>query len=103
MVTAPEPEPQWHFTASRRQAEDRVRIAAVMLSHRAGEAPACDIATDAAGNMKVRVSQEEGALSIRLALRPSTDRAAPLGTVRYTPESGPGVTLRIETEPGMTP
>lgn len=96
MVTAPEPEPQWHLTATTRKRSRSVRIAAVMLIAENGTFPECKI--EMIGNQSLRLSGrfDSGKFISTIDLDPTNFRQSPIITVRYEPLDGPVELLSVD-------
>jgi hypothetical protein len=97
MVTAPEPDPQWHLTARLRKARQHVRIAAVMVNHPAGQLPSVAITRPAAGSVNVGIANGGGVTRIDLSLEPRPgEEQGGLGTITHHSKDGSETTMRLE-------
>ena len=85
MVTAPEPDPQWHFGASLRDATRTVRIAAVMVTHGHDELPQVNLSRRDAGEVEL-VASDGAVIKIRLNL--AATGQDPVATVAYRSAEG---------------
>lgn len=97
MVTAPEPDPQWHLTATLREARPHVRIAAIMINHTDNQQPEYQLTRKGSGKITLRIPQDAGIANIHLELEPPPgEPLSPIGVVSYSPKKGRDTTLRLE-------
>ncbi|MHC4167342.1 MAG: DUF4962 domain-containing protein [Planctomycetota bacterium] len=88
MVTAPEPEKQWHFTAKTRQCTKRRRIAAVMTVNGEGVNPTVEIRRRDEQTLEFDIFLGGGKASIRVNLDAKRLGAEPLLEIRCLTVSG---------------
>ncbi|GAB4195353.1 MAG: alginate lyase [Phycisphaeraceae bacterium] len=94
MVTAPEPAPQWHLTATANSRTRAARIAAVMLVAENGEYPNCK--TQRVGSqLKLRYQSEAGTHECMIDLNPDNADRSPLIEVQFNNTTSNIETLRV--------
>jgi hypothetical protein len=96
MVTAPEPAPQWHLTATARRRAPATRLAAVMRVADAGEYPGCAIERRSDGTMRLTGQAGGGRFDIDLDLNATRAGQRPLLQLEYRPPTGPTERLRVD-------
>jgi hypothetical protein len=95
MVTAPEPEKQWHFTAKTRQCARKWRIAAVMTVSDEGAKPAVGTRRQDEWTLELNVFLGANKASVRVNLDPKRPEQEPLVEIRYLPVNGEVENLSI--------
>jgi len=96
MVTAPEPAPQWHLTATARRSAPASRIGAVMRVADAGQYPDCTIERRSDGTVRLTGQTGGGRFHVDLALESSRAGQRPLLELEFLPPAGPPERLRVE-------
>lgn len=95
MVTAPEPEKQWHFTAKTRQRARKWRIAAVMTVSDKAVKPAVGIRRPDERTLELDAFLGANKASVRVNLDPKRPEQEPLIEIRYLPVNGEVENLSI--------
>jgi hypothetical protein len=95
MVTAPEPEKQWHFTAKTRQRTRRQRIAAVMTVSDEAAKPAIGIRRPDERTLELDAFLGANKASVRVNLDPERPEQEPLVEIQYLPVNGELESLSI--------
>lgn len=97
MVTAPEPDPQWHLTASARHRASTARIAAVMRVTEAGQ-PRPDEFEILSGNNQITVSGKDAAGTFTCTVDLNPDHAGRAAIIKafYQPHGGETESLLVE-------
>lgn len=96
MVTAPDPAPQWHFTATARQRAPAARLAAVMRIADRDVYP--DYHVERSGDDVLRVTGKVGgdAFSVEIDLNPARASQRPIIQVNYRSPNAPAEQIRVE-------
>jgi len=95
MVTAPEPAPQWHLTATAHKRAKSARITAVMLVAEDGQYPTCDVRDDN-GQLHLTGRVEAGTFLCTITLDPETDKQSTIIDLQYQPTAGEAEVIRVE-------
>ncbi|MHC4807260.1 MAG: hypothetical protein ACYTBX_13505, partial [Planctomycetota bacterium] len=95
MVTAPEPEKQWHFTAKTRQRARKWRIVAVMTVSDEAVKPAVGIRRPDERTLELDAFLGANKASVRVNLDPKRPKQEPLVEIRYLPVNGEVESLSI--------
>ncbi|MBM3851797.1 MAG: hypothetical protein FJ399_01435 [Verrucomicrobia bacterium] len=96
MVTAPEPAPQWHLTATARRRASATRIVAVMRVAAAGEYPDCALERRGDGTVRLTGQTGGGKFDVDLDLDAARTGQRPLLQLEFRPPSGPPERLRLD-------
>ncbi len=96
MVTAPEPEPQWHLTATARGRFKTARIAAVMLVAENGEFPHYRIQRKPNNRLLMTVKTGDDSFTAEIDLESNANDPHPIITVEYRSPDAPIERLRVE-------
>jgi hypothetical protein len=96
MVTAPEPAPQWHLTATARGNSSAARIAAVMRVADDGTYP--DFEIERTGENRLRLNGRTGAGSFTadIDLDPAGHGQRPVIAIEFLPKDGPAERLQVD-------
>ncbi len=96
MVTAPEPDKQWHFTARTNERAKKWRIAAVMTVNDAGTKSLASVRMQNDQKAEIDVSFGRDRATIRIDLDPNGAGKSPLMEIVYHPAEGKDETLLVK-------